>query len=404
MVDLNILGFPLSLIIAFIPLLCVLVFRNGKMMKWLTGGISVAASIVVASVFIAVEGVWGIGLFRHLVFVAVVVLLLLSLGYAALSDWNHKSYCALMSHLGLFLVLSGGLFGAPDRIDVQMRVFVDGVEEHMAIDESGNVSLLPFNVALKDFAIDYYEDGFSPKQYTSTLSIDGRECLTSVNHPARYKGYHIYQSGYDTDNGRYSILKIVRDPWLPVVLFGALLLVLSAILSLKIVWRSWKSIVVAIALAVVFALLSVARIKFGTLMPALRSLWFVPHLIVYMLAYAVMAMSVIVAVISLFSGKTPANLSGKLLSTASSLLLIGMICGAVWAQQAWGNYWTWDAKECWAAVTWLLTLAATHVHGKRTRIIFTILAFMAIQITWYGVNYLPAANNSLHTYNLETSL
>lgn len=360
--------------------------------------------MVIASLFIAIEGIWGPGLFRHWSFVTVVLLIILSLGFVALSETKRKAHCAMMSHLGLWLVLTGGLFGAPDRTDVQMRVFSDGRQENMAVAENGDAVILPFNVALMDFKIDYYDDGCSPKQYTSYLDIGGKELQTSVNHPCRYKGYRIYQSGYDSVNGRYSVLKIVRDPWLPIVALGALLLAIAAILSLKTVWQSWKILLAALVLAAVFAILSVARIKFGTLMPALRSFWFIPHLIVYMLAYSIMALSVISGVASLFSRRVPEHLSERLLSTASSLLLTGMLCGAVWAQQAWGNYWTWDAKECWAAVTWLLTLAAMHIPGKKKRLVFTILAFLAVQMTWYGVNYLPAANYSLHTYTQEPIL
>ena len=50
-----------------------------------------------------------------------------------------------------------------------------------------------------------------------------------------------------------------------------------------------------------------------------------------------------------------------LLQTSSCLLLIGMLCGAVWAKQAWGDYWTWDPKECWAMATWMLTLIGMHL-------------------------------------------
>ena len=244
----------------------------------------------------------------------------------------------------------------------------------------------------------------SPKQYTSALSIDGRITQTSVNHPCRHKGYRIYQSGYDLDSGHYSVLKIVRDPWLPVVALGALMLLLGALLSLKTAWSNWKVLVVVLLLAVVFALISIARISFGTLSPALRSLWFVPHLIVYMLAYSILALSVISGFVSLISAKVPDGLPAKLLSTASSLLLIGMMCGAVWAKQAWGDYWTWDAKECWAAATWLLTLAGTHAPRKSLRFSFAVIAFLAMQMTWYGVNYLPSSTHSLHTYNQEKSI
>ncbi|MDO5320943.1 MAG: cytochrome c biogenesis protein ResB [Bacteroidia bacterium] len=358
-----------------------------------------AVLIVIAAVLLAVEGSWGAVLHHHWTFIALIILFLLSLGFTAVSDCRRKSWCALLSHLGFFLVLCGGLSGSSNRTDANMWIYLEGQPEHMAVDRGGNVVLLPFSVSLKDFRTDYYVDGESPRQYTSTLAIDGRELRTSVNHPCKYKGYRIYQSGYDAVNGEYSILKITRDPWLPVVALGALMLSIGALMSLKRVWNSWKMPFAALALAIVFGTVSVARINFGTLMPALRSLWFVPHLIVYMLAYAIMAISFVAGIASLFCRRIPERFSEKLLSTASSLLLIGMICGAVWAQQAWGDYWTWDAKECWAAATWLLTLAGTHIPGKRRKLIFTVLAFLAIQMTWYGVNYLPSANSSLHTYN-----
>ena len=356
--------------------------------------------LLISSVLLAVEGTWSIGIYHHWAFILVIVLALLSLGLASINDFSHKSSCAFLSHMGLFLVLFGGLIGAPDCTDALMKVHKDGDGERVAIDLNGNAVQLPFSVLLEDFDIDLYEDGASPRQYTSTLSVDGRTLQTSVNHPCSHKGYRIYQSGYDVDAGQYSVLKIVRDPWLPLVALGALMLLLGALMSLKTAWKSWKVLVAALSLAVVFALISVARISFGTLPPALRSLWFIPHLIIYMLAYSILALAAIAGAASLFTARIPDGLPGKLLSTASSLLLIGMLCGAVWAGQAWGDYWTWDAKECWAAATWLLTLAGTHVPKKKLRVLFIIIAFLAMQMTWYGVNYLPSSGQSLHTYNL----
>lgn len=404
MIDLHIFEFPLSLILALALVSCIFIIRKFLSGRCLASRRLSLILLLISSVFLAVEGIRCPGLFHHWTFIMVIVLALLSLGLVSINDFSNKSLYAFMSHSGLFLVLFGGLLGAPDFTDSQMVVYSDGSEEHIACDVRGNAVPLPFSVMLEDFTIDCYDDGTSPKQYTSTLSIDGRTLRTSVNHPCRYKGYRIYQSGYDFDGGCCSVLKIVRDPWLPVVALGALMLLIGAILSMKTVWSSWKVLVAALSLAVVFALISVARISFGTLPPALRSLWFVPHLIVYMLAYSILALAVIAGFVSLFSAKIPEGLSGKLLSTASSLLLTGMLCGAVWAKQAWGDYWTWDSKECWAAATWLLTLAGTHSRMKKGRQVFAVLAFLAMQMTWYGVNYLPSSKQSLHTYNQENSM
>lgn len=389
----------MSLILALSLVLCIFISC-----KYLAGRYPVLRQmslilLLTSSVLLAVEGSWSIGIFRHWTFITVIVLVLITLGLASVNDFSHRSFSAFLCHSGIFLVLFAGMFGAPDCTDAIMIVYEGGEGEHIAIDDNGNAVPLPFSIVLEDFNIDFYEDGTSPKQYTSRLSIDGRTSQISVNHPCRYKGYRIYQSGYDMDSGHYSVLKIVRDPWLPVVALGALMLLLGVLLSLNTVWRNWKVLVAVLFLSVIFALISLARISFGTLPPSLRSLWFVPHLIVYMLAYSILALSVVSGTISLFSAKIPKGLPEKLLSTASSLLLIGMVCGAVWAKQAWGDYWTWDAKECWAAATWLLTLAGTHVPKKSLKFLFTVIAFLAMQMTWYGVNYLPSSMQSLHTYN-----
>lgn len=404
MIDLHIFEFPLSLILALVLVLCI--FLSCKYLKG-RNPVSRPLSLIlllISSVLLAVEGTWNFGIFHHWTFITVIVLVLMALGLTSVNDFSYKSISAFLSHSGLFLVLFGGLFGAPDSTNAFMKVYKGGSDEHIAVDARGYAAPLPISVSLEDFNIDFYEDEASPRQYISTLSIDGRTTQTSVNHPCRHKGYRIYQSGYDLDSGQYSVLKIVRDPWLPVVALGALMLLLGALLSLKTAWSSWKVLVVVLLLAAVFALISLARISFGTLPPALRSLWFVPHLIVYMLAYSILALAVISGFASLFSTKVPDGLPEKLLSTASSLLLIGMMCGAVWAKQAWGDYWTWDAKECWAAATWLLTLAGTHAPRKSLRFSFAVIAFLAMQMTWYGVNYLPSSMQSLHTYNQEKSI
>ena len=400
MIDPIIFKSPLSLILTAAVLSCIIVFRNSRPAKLLTSRVFSVILLVLAAVSTAVEGTWGLGIPRHWAFLAIILTLLFSLGFNVLADWKRKSCCSLFSHLGLFLILLGGFLGAADRTDAQLKLF-PGCEECLAFDTGGNAVLLPFSISLDEFSIDYYEDGTSPRQYSSRLTIDGKKYGVSVNHPCRYKGYRFYQSGYDADYGRYSVLKIVRDPWLPVSLIGVLLLAAAVLLNLKSTWGSWKVLAAAIIFAAVFTSVSVAKISFSTLMPALRSLWFVPHLIIYMLAYAVLAISVITGIVTLFSEKIPSGLPSRLLATSSSLLLAGMICGAVWAQQAWGSYWTWDAKECWAAATWLLSLAGTHLpgSGRKNRLLFTVLAFIAMQMTWYGVNFLPSSGQSLHTYN-----
>lgn len=80
-------------------------------------------------------------------------------------------------------------------------------------------------------------------------------------------------------------------------------------------------------------------------------------------------------------------------------LTVGIITGAVWANSAWGKYWTWDPKETWSLITWLVYAAMIHMRlargwlGARSAY-FSIAGFCAVLFTWFGVNLL----SGLHSY------
>ena len=379
--------------------------KDCRLRRFLSGRGLCAAAITAFLLLTAVEGTWGIELHRNPVMWVTTVLLMISLGFIIFDSIKEKGFTSgTLSHIGMFLLLLGSFCGAPDFVEARI-VVSSGHGENQAFSREGKKVPLPFTISLKEFDIDYYDNGVSPIQYTSTLYLDGKEFRTSVNHPCRYKGYGIYQMDFDRENGTYSVLELVRDPWLPVVFLGLLLLASGAVLSLKRCWCSWYAVAAMGVIALLFGAISLARINFGTLAPVLRSFWFIPHVALYMLAYSSLALALVTGCAAGFNQKRPKMeiLSSRLFNTASSLLLLGMICGAVWAKASWGDWWTWDTKECWAAVTWLLTILGTHLplrwqKGNRTTLIFMILAFTAMQIAWYGVDLLPAAQSSLHTY------
>ncbi len=146
-----------------------------------------------------------------------------------------------------------------------------------------------------------------------------------------------------------------------------------------------------------------------SLMPALQSIWFVPHVIVYMLAYALLAASSLVSAYDLYkmyfgqAGTDHLALADSFVNIGFSFLTMGIIFGALWAKTAWGHYWTWDPKETWALITWMSYLLYLHVrfrHPSHTVIALWILAlgFVVLLFCWFGINYLPAAQSSVHTY------
>lgn len=150
-----------------------------------------------------------------------------------------------------------------------------------------------------------------------------------------------------------------------------------------------------------------------TLMPALQSPWFAPHVIVYMFAYATLGAGAVVAVYLLVRSRKTAiepgvmNLCDNLVYVGTAFLTIGMLFGALWAKEAWGHYWSWDPKETWAAATWLGNLLYIHFRFQknkqyRSALGILVFAFILLQVCWFGVNYLPSAQgNSVHVYNME---
>ncbi len=203
-------------------------------------------------------------------------------------------------------------------------------------------------------------------------------------------------------------------------------------------WRYRWVLPFGCLMAIVFACINIFKPEIHTeeLMPALRSPWFVPHVIVYMFAYAVMGIATILAVRILWltrkqasnSSEADLRLCDTLVRIGWGFLTMGIVMGALWAKQAWGDYWTWDPKETWAAATWLSYLLYLHLrqgqgsalssvteptlavtepvevtsHSRkslRRTLFLLILSFILLQMCWWGVNYLPSAQGfSLHTY------
>lgn len=174
-----------------------------------------------------------------------------------------------------------------------------------------------------------------------------------------------------------------------------------------IVWSRWQyrwilSFSTILALVFICVNLFKPEIHSTTLMPALQSPWFAPHVIVYMFCYALFGAATCVAIFK-------ADMADNLVYVGLSFMTIGMLFGALWAKEAWGTYWAWDPKETWAAITWLCYLLYLHLRRmnltrmqQRFSVWFLIFSFVCLQMCWWGINYLPSAQGkSVHTYNMK---
>ena len=171
-----------------------------------------------------------------------------------------------------------------------------------------------------------------------------------------------------------------------------------------------------------------ADLKVSTaLVPALQSNWLVMHVTVMVLSYAALLAGCLFAIAYLVVGfittsitKKPLtlpsqnsqvtflqqlaekldNLSYRILGLGFPLLTIGLLSGAVWANQTWGSYWSWDPKETWALITWFVFAIYLHTriskgwNGKQSAFL-AVFGFIILWVCYLGVNLM---GKGLHSY------
>lgn len=152
------------------------------------------------------------------------------------------------------------------------------------------------------------------------------------------------------------------------------------------------------------------------LIPALKSNWLISHVITCFFGYAAFGLSFGLSIMylikrldredrySLFLRLIPRadildELNYQMVVIGFLMLTLGIITGSVWAHSAWGSYWSWDPKETWSLITWLVYAAVLHSRlvrgwkGKRIAIL-CFIGFSCVLFTYFGVNYLAG----LHSY------
>lgn len=189
-------------------------------------------------------------------------------------------------------------------------------------------------------------------------------------------------------------------------------------------WRMKNRSIGVLVLPVAFLIMAYASIAPGInsriepLIPALQSNWLTSHVLTCFMGYAAFTVAFALGVIFLVKGKKRGKDSraagreslfpseyqmDELMYSSTALgfifLTLGIVTGSVWAHYAWGSYWSWDPKETWSLITWLVYAVMLHarlVRGWRGRrmAIMAIVGFACVLFTYLGVNLLP----SLHSY------
>lgn len=161
------------------------------------------------------------------------------------------------------------------------------------------------------------------------------------------------------------------------------------------------------AMALMFLSINLFKpeIHSAEVMPALQSPWFVPHVSVYMFAYALLGAALIYGIWLSFRPASEEWLScDSLVRMGWAFLTLGMTMGALWAKEAWGDWWAWDPKETWAFATWLGYMLYLHarprIRNGKVSAALLLVCFLMLCMCWFGVNFLPSAQGvSIHAYN-----
>ncbi|EKD39107.1 MAG: cytochrome c biogenesis protein (CcsA) [uncultured bacterium] len=182
----------------------------------------------------------------------------------------------------------------------------------------------------------------------------------------------------------------------------------------------WKfKIKIIGAFATPFAFLAMAYASFSSdisksispLVPALQSNWLIAHVVTCFIGYAAFAVAAALGLMYVIKNRNndrsrlpPLPVIDDLIHRTMVFgfiwLSAGIITGAIWANSAWGTYWSWDPKETWSLITWFfyaITLHARYTRGwAGMRIAFlAIFGFASVLFTYYGVNFLLSG---LHSY------
>ncbi|HOW28454.1 MAG TPA: cytochrome c biogenesis protein CcsA [Elusimicrobiota bacterium] len=182
-------------------------------------------------------------------------------------------------------------------------------------------------------------------------------------------------------------------------------------LGLVAVSSSWEVLLPWISAFAVLGLgaMSLMDPRVAPLVPALQSNWLLIHVVTTMLGYAGFTVAFLGALRLLFLRGDPVGSRDirrwdRLLDQACVIgfffLTFGIVTGSVWANQAWGSYWSWDPKETWALITWLYYATAFHLRrslGWTDRRFAGLMVggMVLVLFTYFGVNYLLGG---LHAY------
>ena len=301
-------------------------------------------------------------------------------------------------------------------------------EVHVRADKAESLRTSHSTLTIFLWAFQVVYDGNAPVDFISELRLLDRnqepltvdEGVVRMNKPLKYHGFRFCQADYDSDE-QGVVLRYNYDPWGIGITYTGYALLLVGMIAFFFQRRSYfralikkQQVWLMAGLGIVIAALAIIMTKVVTPKPPLQPVLQTPllgiHVSVIMLAYTLFAAVMINGILGICIPKQRArlmHLSQVLLYPAEFCLTAGIFIGAVWANMSWGRYWGWDPKETWALITMLVYAVLLHwpfirmkneiakARGEMAYHIFSVVAFLFVLFTYFGVSYLLGG---LHSY------
>lgn len=329
-------------------------------------------------------------------------------------------------HIALTIILVGAcvthFFG--EQGEVHLRA-----DKAQTINHKSPVTGNPSSVTLFlwDFQVVNDADN-NPADFISELRLLDRsrqplvveEGTIRMNKPLKYHNWRFCQSNFDSDQSGVT-LRYNYDPWGIGITYTGYALLLLAMIAFFFQRRTYFRAMLRqqhkwwmVGLGVAVVVLAFVMTKVVTPKPPLQPVLQTPllgiHVSVIMLAYTLFAIIAINGIVGLCSKRLSTfnyQLSTILLYPAEFCLMAGIFIGAVWANMSWGRYWGWDPKETWALITMLVYALLLHFPWLKSKLpmtnnklqicyhVFSVIAFLFVLFTYFGVKYLLGG---LHSY------
>lgn len=240
-------SFPLNIIVMLLWLgVMIWLWKTRRKSLFVSFMLSKGATVSAVTVFLIFCLVIGLTGMRSIaetwIFVAFMLYFQTVLLFVIMRGWRAQTATGahlgeirwrfLLNHAGILITVSSAFWGAPDSDTVRLQAFRD-LPVHEAYRMDGTSTWLPYEIELKDFKVETYENGV-PAMYEADILIDGESVSLKVNHPySKGFGKNIYLTGYDASAGEdseYCIIQVVSEPWKYGAVTGIVLMLAGALL------------------------------------------------------------------------------------------------------------------------------------------------------------------------------